>query len=218
MQPGVAPDRAPGWPLTGFLLIANIVVAGLLALAGPSVADLATIRGGLIPLRLSLALDGAAPLLPALASLFTNMFLHGGLLHLGLDMLMLLAMGRLLEPLYGGGRLLVLYLGGGLAAALAEWALAPMSPVPVVGASGAVSALIGAQALLAGRVQAAQSGERRNPLVQALGLAIAWTLVQWLAGVVMAGEGIHLAVAGHVGGFVAGLALGWPLLAGRLRN
>ncbi len=199
-------------PVTLLLLLANAAVAALLFMAGPDMDRLATLAGAMVPARLSLALAGSGSLLPALASLVTSQFLHGGLLHLGVNMLMLLAMGRLLEPVYGSGRLLILYLAGGVSAALAEWAVNPASPVPVLGASGAISALIGAQALL---INQARAGMAANRLGLALKLGLAWAVVQWLAGVVMLGQGIDLAVAGHVGGFVAGLALAFPLLPGR---
>jgi membrane associated rhomboid family serine protease len=195
------------------LLLANILVGLALLVAGPQAANLAVAIGGLVPLRLSMGLDGTAPLLPVLASLFTNMFLHAGLLHLGLNMVVLLAMGRLLEPIYGGGRFLLLYLAGGLAAALAEFVANPASMVPVVGASGAISALIAAQALIINHARAVQEGKPApGRLKLAVQLGLAWAVVQFLAGVVLAGQGIDLAVMGHVGGFLAGLALAFVLL------
>lgn len=206
-------------PVTLLLLLANVLVGLALLLAGPQAAALATATGGLVPLRLSLALEGAAPLLPALASLFSTMFLHAGLLHLGLNMVVLLAMGRLLEPFYGSGRFLLLYLAGGLVAALAEFVANPASTVPVVGASGAISALIAAQALIINHARAGQDGRpARGLLVLALQLGLAWAGVQFLAGVVLAGQGIDLAVMGHVGGFGAGLALAFVVLPGPRRS
>ncbi|WP_353217538.1 rhomboid family intramembrane serine protease [Sandarakinorhabdus sp.] len=200
--------NAPPAPyLTRLLLLANVAVAVALALAGPAVTNQALGQSGLIPVRLSMALDGTTALLPALATLFTHLFLHGGWLHLAMNMIMLLAMGNLLEPLIGPRRLAVLYLVGGLASAAAEWAVSPLSTVPTVGASGAISALIGAQAMLGSR-------GNQNPLMRGLGLAAAWTAFQLLAGLVMNGPGFQLAIAGHIGGFFAGLVL-VPLLTAK---
>jgi membrane associated rhomboid family serine protease len=130
------------------------------------------------------------------------MFLHGGLAHLAFNMLILAALGDRLEALYGPGRFAALYLLAGLAAALVQWGWAPLSPTPVIGASGAISGLIGAQALLAGR-----SG--RGPLGRAAALLLAWTLIQLLTALVM--PELNLAVPAHVGGFLGGLLLAWPL-------
>lgn len=194
----------PAPQLTRLLLLANLAVAGLLALAGPAVNQGVLFTYGLVPLRLTLALDGGGAVLPALTSLFTHLFLHGGWLHLAMNMIMLLAMGNVLEPLAGARRLGLLYLAGGLASALAEWVLTPLATVPTVGASGAISALIGAQAMLGGR-------SNQGPWLRGLGLAAAWIAFQLLAGLVMNGPGFQLAIAGHIGGFLAGLLLAYPL-------
>ncbi|MFZ4381162.1 MAG: rhomboid family intramembrane serine protease [Sandarakinorhabdus sp.] len=195
----------PAPQLTRLLLLANLAVAGGLFLAGPAINQSVLLNFGLIPLRLTLALDGNAALLPALASLVTHLFLHAGLLHLAMNMIMLVAMGNLLEPMSGARRLGLVYLAGGLASACAEWAFTPMSMVPTVGASGAISALIGAQAMLGGR-------GNQGPLVRGLGLAAAWTAFQLLAGLVMNGPDFRLAIAGHIGGFLAGLLLARTLV------
>jgi membrane associated rhomboid family serine protease len=213
------PRGASSARLTILLISANILVAALLLVAGPPSGDLAISSGGLVPMRLSMGLAGSAPLLPVVASLFTNMFLHAGLLHLGLNMVLLLAMGRLLEPIYGSGRFLLLYLAGGLAAGLAEFVADPASLVPVVGASGAISALIAAQALIINQARAVQDGKPApSRLKLAVQLGLAWAVVQVLAGVVLAGQGINLAVMGHVGGFLAGLALAFALLPGSIHR
>lgn len=188
------------------LLAANIAVALLAALAASG--DSLAFAAGLTPLRLTLALGGGAPLLPALASLFTHMFLHGGIAHLAFNMLILAALGDRLEAVYGPARMAALYLLAGLVAALAQWGWAPQSAIPMIGASGAISGLIGAQALLAGR-----SG--RGPLGRAAALLLAWTLIQLLTALVM--PELNLAVPAHVGGFLGGLLLARPLLPAPVR-
>jgi membrane associated rhomboid family serine protease len=190
--------------VTRWLILANAVIAILMGLAGAQARQLLLFWGGLVPLRLSLALDGQLPLGSALSTLFGHMFLHGGAAHLMLNMLMLLAIGRLLEPLLGSRRFLALYLLSGLAGGLAEWAWAPMSAVPAVGASGAISGLVAAQAMLFGQ-------SKRGPLLQALGLGVAWVVLQVGAGAVLAGPDLRIAIMAHIGGFVAGLVLARPL-------
>jgi membrane associated rhomboid family serine protease len=190
--------------VTRWLILANAVVAILMGLAGEQARQLLIFWGGLVPLRLSLALDGQLPLTSALSTLFGHMFLHGGAAHILMNMLMLLAIGRLLEPLLGGRRFLLLYVLSGLAGGLAEWAWAPMSAVPAVGASGAISGLVAAQAMLFGQ-------SKRSPLMQALGLGVVWVLLQVLAGAALAGPGLRIAIMAHIGGFAAGLILARPL-------
>lgn len=190
--------------MTRWLILANAVVAILMGLAGEQARQLLIFWGGLVPLRLSLALDGQLPLTSALSTLFGHMFLHGGAAHILMNMLMLLAIGRLLEPLLGGRRFLLLYVLSGLAGGLAEWAWAPMSAVPAVGASGAISGLVAAQAMLFGQ-------SKRSPLMQALGLGVVWVLLQVLAGAALAGPGLRIAIMAHIGGFAAGLMLARPL-------
>lgn len=196
----------PNLSVSRLLLAANMAVALLAAFAAG--ADSLAYAGGLMPLRLTLALGGDAPLLPAAATLFTHMFLHGGIAHLAFNMLILAALGDRLEAVYGPGRMAALFLLSGLVAALAQWGWAPQSAVPVIGASGAISGLIGAQALLAGR-----SG--RGPVGRAAALLLAWTLIQLLTALVM--PELNLAVPAHIGGFLGGLLLAWPLLPGAVR-
>ena len=186
------------------LVVLNAVIAILMGLAGSAARDMLVFWGGLVPLRLSLAVEGQLPALGAVSTLFGHMFLHGGALHLVMNMVMLLAIGRILEPELGSRRFLALYLLSGLAGGLAEWAWSPMSAVPAVGASGAISGLVAAQAMLFGRSQ-------RSPLVQALGLGAAWVVLQIAASAALAGPGLRIAIMAHIGGFIAGLVLARPL-------
>jgi membrane associated rhomboid family serine protease len=197
--------------VTRSLVLVNAIIAILMGLAGEQVRQLLVFWGGLVPLRLTLALDGQMALGSAVSTLFGHMFLHGGALHLVMNMVMLLAIGRLLEPVLGSGRFLLLYLASGLAGGLAEWLWAPMSAVPAVGASGAISGLVAAQAMLFGQ-------SRRSPLMQALGLAAAWVVLQVLAGAALAGPGLRIAIMAHIGGFIAGLILARPLARAALRS
>lgn len=186
------------------LVAANVAVAGVMLLVSPETQARMVMLGGFIPLRLTLAVEGGFQPLAAAATLITHMFLHGGLLHLALNMLVLVALGRLLEPWLGHGRFALLYGLSGVAGALAEWVFTPMGNLPAVGASGAISGLVAAQALLFGQ-------SRLGPFGQALALAAVWLLVQYGAGIAFADAGIKVAVAAHLGGFLAGLVLARPL-------
>ena len=195
--------------MTRVLVTVNAIIAILMAFAGSNARDALLFWGGLVPARLTLAVEGQLPALSAFATLVGHMFLHGGALHLLMNMVMLLAIGRILEPALGSSRFLGLYVLSGLAGGLAEWAWAPMSAVPAVGASGAISGLVAAQAMIFGRSQ-------RSPLMQALGLGVAWVVLQFAAGAALAGPGMRIAIAAHIGGFIAGLVLARPLVAARL--
>ncbi len=79
-----------------------------------------------------------------LATVVTSMFLHGGWLHLLGNMWLLWIFGDNVEDRLGMVLYLLLYLGGGVVALACQWAVAPNSPIPVIGASGAVAAILGA--------------------------------------------------------------------------
>ncbi|MCU0890784.1 MAG: rhomboid family intramembrane serine protease [Sandarakinorhabdus sp.] len=197
--------------VTRSLVLVNAIIAILMGLAGEQVRQILVFWGGLVPLRLTLAFDGQMALGSALSTLFGHMFLHGGALHLVMNMVMLLAIGRLLEPVLGAKRFLLLYILSGLGGGIAEWLWAPMSAAPAVGASGAISGLVAAQAMLFGQ-------SKRSPLLQALGLAVAWVVLQVLAGAALAGPDLRIAIMAHIGGFIAGLALARPLARAALRG
>jgi len=183
-------------------------------LGGPEDVKLAL---GFIPARLSGALItwSAAP---AFLTPLTATLVHSGPIHLGFNMLMLVWCGAQVERVLGKTGLLVLYLLGAYVAALAQWGVDPAASVPMVGASGAISAVVGAYALSFGRARAFTNNLRVNRWINVLWLMAAWVVLQtmtaWLAG----GEGVLLATPAHVGGFAAGLLLQRPLLLWRYRN
>jgi membrane associated rhomboid family serine protease len=163
--------------------------------------------GGLVPI------DGGVPvwLTPLSATL-----LHAGLLHLGFNLLMFVYCGRAVESVIGGGAMLVLYLVGAYAAAAAHWLVDPASTVPMIGASGAISAVIGAYAVFFSRSQVRAIGPFSPFVVRVVWLAAGWVFVQSLIG--LAAIGAQVAIAAHIGGFIAGLALARPLLLWRYRD
>jgi membrane associated rhomboid family serine protease len=157
---------------------------------------------------------GFRPAAPALDDLLVSLFLHAGLLHLAGNMLFLWIYGDNVERRLGGPGYLAAYLGTGVAATLAHWAGAPGSLLPVVGASGAISGVLGCYFVWFPRnvvrllwLMPPFIGEVFEvPARVVLGFyLIADNLLPYL---LAAGEG-GIAHGAHIGGFVAGLALAW---------
>ena len=154
-------------------------------------------------------LDPELVLVPPSLTLLTSMFLHGGLGHLFGNMLFLWVFGDNVEDSMGHGRFLGFYLLCGVIAALAQLTVDAGSRVPVIGASGAVSGILGAYFVLHPRVQvwvlAFAFIPLRLPTWVVLGLWIAMQFVMSLS----TGEGEPETVAwwAHIGGFVAGAVL-----------
>ena len=118
----------------------------------------------------------------------------------------------------GRSGLVSLYLVGAYAAAAAQWAVNPHGTVPVIGASGAISAVMGAFALSFGRAKAFTSDLRINRWINVAWLLVAWIVLQMMMGWLAGGQGYLLATPAHVGGFAAGLLLQRPLLLWRYRK
>ena len=170
---------------------------------------------GVTPCRLTgdcrVPADAPAPVL----TIFTSMFLHGGLLHLGGNMLYLWIFGDNVEDTLGHLRFVVLYLGSGIGAALAQTLVNPSAGIPMVGASGAVSGVLGAYLLLfpyATILTLVTFGFFWRfihlPALVVLGL---WIVLQFFSGylsLAATGEaGGGVAFFAHIGGFFVGMAL-----------
>jgi membrane associated rhomboid family serine protease len=189
---------------TRAVILAVFVVQLALTLGGAAFADLITLGGGLIPARLSgaIVVDHA---IPAAATLVTSLFLHAGWAHAGFNMVFLYFVGRFTEAILGRWRFLWLFFASGIAGGIAQVALDPTSPIPVVGASGAISGVFAAHAMIFGKTGG------RGELTRALQLAALWIGLQLATGVLLnVGEG-GIAIGAHVGGFLAGLVLALPL-------
>ncbi|HVY65696.1 MAG TPA: rhomboid family intramembrane serine protease [Gammaproteobacteria bacterium] len=147
---------------------------------------------------------------PAPVTIVTAMFLHGGLLHLGGNMLYLWIFGDNVEDRLGRGRFIVFYLVCGTVAAIGQAVADPSSEVPMIGASGAISGVLGAYLVLYPRARVLVLLPLliifytvRVPAVVVLGLWFAGQLLSSLAAPPGSGGGV--AFAAHVGGFVAGV-------------
>ena len=173
---------------------------------------------GLVPCRIGdacpasvLTMVGNAP--PAWLTVFTSMFVHGSLFHVGGNMLYLWIFGNNVEDAMTKGRFVVFYVLCGVVAALAQYLGHPGSPVPMVGASGAVSGALGAYLILHPHAHVWTLVGfgwfwRLVPVPAVIVLGF-WIVVQLLNTVLTFGSGEPGGVAwlAHVGGFVAGMAL-----------
>ena len=201
---------------------ATLVIAGATAFAwllavGAGLEQAAAIWGGFIPVRLAGASSEVA-LAPLILTPLTATLVHSGFPHLFLNLLTLLFCGRAVETIIGRTSFLILYVAGAYLAAAAQYLAGPLDTAPMIGASGAVSAVVGAYALLFGRNKVKVASPALALWLHALWLATAWVALQAIMGLTFTTAGARLAVAAHVGGFLAGLALAKPLLLLRWRT
>ncbi len=211
-------------PLVNWALIALNVVAFLLELSQPSEKALQSFitAWGVVPREYSSGHD-IAPLipLPFWSTLVTSMFLHGGWAHLGGNMLFLWIFGDNLNKVMGQVRYFLFYMVCGLAAGLAHIAFNSGSSMPSVGASGAISGVLGGYLLLFPRNRVrvmTRGGIMAVPAFVMLGL---WILIQFVSGMGALAQTEQtggVAYMAHIGGFVAGLALVKLFAAGRVRT
>lgn len=202
--------------------IAAISFAVFLILYLTGRIDNAAVLGGFIPARV-----GDPDLLAGLAAVpwwltpLTCTLIHAGWLHVGFNMLMLVFCGRHVEHVLGKGPTLLLYGVGAYAACGAQWLIDPGSTGPMVGASGAISAVVATYALLYSQQQVRRIGPFSANIVRLAWLAGGWIALQLMIGFATAGgmgDLGQIAVAAHIGGFLAGLALTRPLLRWRFRK
>lgn len=188
------------------------IFTGLGAVGGQAPLSL-----GFVPARVTgLVLPFAS--VPVFLTPLTATLVHGGTLHLGFNLLMLVWCGLAVERVLGRGGLIFLYVVGAYLAMVAQWASDPMGVSPVIGASGAISGLIGAYALSFGRPRLVSKNMKVNRWLHILWLAAAWTVLQVMVGWSAGQQGMLLATPAHVGGFLAGLLLQRPLLLWRYRK
>lgn len=213
--------------VTGVVILATVSAWGLVQGFGMHEALLRSIcRFGVIPAELlgrappgtevplgagySCSLGGSA----AWLTLLSSIFMHGGWFHLIGNMWFLWVFGNNIEDVMGHGRFVVFYLVSGVAAALAQVFAEPSSAVPMVGASGAISGVMGAYVILFPRVRVHTLvflgffiTSIKIPAAVMLGY---WFLLQVIGGIPSlagAGTGGGVAFLAHAGGFVAGAVL-----------
>jgi rhomboid family protein len=204
--------------VTTTLILINTVVFIYQFSLPPRSANALVAAFGLIPLHAEQLLTRpAANLGPTVVPLFTSMFLHGGILHLLGNMLFLWVFGAGVEDRLGHLRYLLFYLvcgvGAGLVHIVTNWA----SPIPTIGASGAISGVMGAFIVLFPRSRILTLVPLlfifftiRLPALIMLGY---WFLIQFLSGLSTFGQINQGGVAwwAHIGGFGLGALLIWQL-------
>ncbi len=148
---------------------------------------------------------------PAVLTVVTSMFLHGGWMHLIGNMLYLWIFGNNVEDAMGHGRFVLFYLLCGVAAVLAQAVPAPDSTIPMIGASGAISGVLGAYLLLYPHARVLVliplgffSRMLYLPAMLVLGF---WFLMQLLSTFLADPNQPGVAFGAHAGGFVAGMLL-----------
>jgi len=153
----------------------------------------------------------------------TATLVHAGFPHLLFNMIVLAFCGRPVETVLGTPAMAVLYVLGAYAAAGAQYLAYPSAPM--IGASGAISAVLGAYAMLFGRNKVKVASPTLALWLNALWLMAAWVVLQICIGIALSGasfltggEGVTIAVAAHIGGFILGVLLANPLLLFKYRK
>lgn len=203
-------------PVVTRMLIAFNVMAFFWELSlGPALHPF-VMNWGLVPLRFAHAFAGSEPLGPALATGLTSMFLHGGWIHLLGNLWFLFIFGDNVEDRVGHVGFLLFYVAGGLVAASSHLVFNFHSPVPTVGASGAIAAVLGAYAILYPRASVLTLVPvflffRVISLPALLVLAL-WFVMQIFIGTLSIGASAGgVAWWAHIGGFLFGIAIALPL-------
>ena len=204
---------AQGARIVTIALIALNVLAFFLELGQGSEGALQSFitAWGVVPREYSVGHDIPPMIpLPYWSTLITSMFLHGGWMHLGGNMLYLWIFGDNLERVMGAARYAAFYIACGIAAGLAHILFAGGSAVPSVGASGAISGVLGGYLVMfpQNRVKVlTRGGVASVPAIVVLGMWIVIQFVSQLGSIADTSQGGGVAYMAHIGGFVAGMAL-----------
>ena len=148
-----------------------------------------------------------------LHTLFTSMFLHGGFLHIFGNMLYLWIFGDNIEDVLGRGKFILFYLGCGIIASLAQGLWEPNSAIPMIGASGAISGILGAYIVLYPRARVYTLVWYYVVKIPAVAFLGFWFVLQVLnvSILTVAGAPSGVAYLAHIGGFVAGALMILPV-------
>ncbi|HEY8818517.1 MAG TPA: rhomboid family intramembrane serine protease [Candidatus Limnocylindrales bacterium] len=211
------PTRRTPWVTLAIVIACVVVFAwelGLMVSRGQGALDDLLARWGVIPSDLTAAWGHGEYVSRQTATLVTSQFLHGGWLHLGGNMLYLWIFGNNVEDRFGRVRFLGFYLAGGILAALSQVAIDPTSPVPTIGASGAIAATLGAYLVLFPRARVTTLvflGFFYQlidvPAIAVLGFWFVLQLVEGLTSLGSVQSGGGVAFFAHIGGFVFGAVL-----------
>ena len=218
--------KGQAW-VTLWLLGLNVLV--YVVFQGLGANEVFTYGWSIVPLEITSGLDLVQPVplntgegqvlipqapgpAPIYLTLISSMFMHGSLMHLGGNLLYLWIFGDNVEHRFGPRAFLLFYLVSGLAGSIARIAMDPGSPTPLLGASGAISGVLGAYLVLFPRNKVnalvAFVFVISIPAVVAIGL---WIVLQVLGGLGSYAAGPSaggVAYAAHIGGFAAGVLMG----------
>jgi len=213
------PTSTRPYVTVGIIIACALMYVGQHLLLSPAGAQQVAYALGVIPAVLTgrEVLPPEIALLPPPATVFTSMFLHGGFWHLAGNMWFLWIFGNNIEDAMGHVRFIVFYLACGMAAVFAQVLPNPVSIVPMVGASGAISGVLGAYMLLYPRARVLLGLPIGFLIVQIGRFPAVWVLASWfglqLVMALASGPEIpgdtqgRIAFGAHIGGFVAGLLL-----------
>jgi hypothetical protein len=205
-------------PVVNIVLIVANIAAFLYEISLGANLERFFLQYGLVPRFFLESLQSFQIVNGSIVPLFTSIFLHGGWLHLGGNMLYLWIFGDNVEDKLGHGRYFIFYIACGVVASLSHIALDPSSAVPTVGASGAISGVLAGYLIMFPKAKIVtvipifvflQVAEL--PALVVLGF---WFVIQFFNGLLSLGY--HTAGMGgvawwaHVGGFIAGLILVIP--------
>ena len=183
-------------PAVMWLIVINLAIQAVRSLLlDDATDDMMVLNLGLVPASYT----AGGSLVSQFLAPITYQFLHGGWLHVGINMVSLAAFGAPVERLLGVPRFVLFYLSAGVVAGFVQVLLYPASHDPVIGASGAVSGVFGAVLMLMRYVGSLPS------LYPVAGIWIALNVFFGLFGGMPGAAGAQVAWAAHVGGFLYGL-------------
>jgi len=214
LKDNIPSSRTP--VITIGLIVINVLVYVNQLTLPPRAAVRFVYLYGLIPLEISSGDLMVPHPVPLYGTILTSMFVHGGLFHLAGNMLYLWIFGDNVEDRLGRVRYLLFYLLSGVGAAAAQILSDPHSKIPMVGASGAISGVLGAYLLLYPHARVVTlvffGWFVRVIEIRALIVLGFWIVVQLVSGLLTWGAQVGgVAWFAHVGGFVAGLVMVIPL-------
>jgi len=210
------------YPVITIALIAANLAVFIFESLSPSDHQRLAYAYGAVPHAL-LTFDTLQPVHP-IATIFTSMFMHGGLLHLGSNMLYLWIFGNNIEDKLGYAKFIIFYLLCGVVAAYAHALTNPASTVPMIGASGAVSGILGAYILLFPHARIHTLvfliffvQVIKLPAIIVIGF---WIGIQFINGLIGHGSSSHGGIAwfAHIGGFIFGILMIKPFVKNRRRQ
>jgi membrane associated rhomboid family serine protease len=205
------------WVMLTILVLNVIAFVFELGVADSSSLDNLFLAAGIVPVEFTrgVQVGPSPPLGMPWTTLFTSMFLHGGLLHIGSNMLYLFIFGDNVEDRLGHLRFLIFYFLCGLAAGITHIVANAGSSLPSIGASGAIAGVLAGYLVLFPHAQVRTllflGPFILVPRIAAAFLIIFWFITQFISSITSLGAPTEssggVAVWAHVGGFVAGLIL-----------